>query len=170
MAVRDLIPRRAGRRGGLMRREADDPFRSLHRQMDRLFDDFLHGFELSPWVGEQWPTLSGTYAPQVDVAEDETHVTVTAELPGMEEKDIDVALAHGNLTLKGEKREEKESKERGYYRSERSYGSFARTIPLPCEVEEDKVSATFKKGVLTITLPKSPEARREVKHIEVKAE
>jgi len=170
MAVRDLIPRMAGRRGGLMRREADDPFRSLHRQMDRLFDDFLHGFELSPWAGEHWPTMSGRYAPQVDVTEAETDVTVTVELPGMEEKDIDVALAHGNLTLKGEKREEKESKEHGYYRSERSYGSFARTIPLPCEVEEDQVSATFKKGVLTITLPKSPEARREVKHIEVKTD
>jgi HSP20 family protein len=114
--------------------------------------------------------MSGTYAPQVDVTEGNTDVTVTVELPGMEEKDIDVALAHGNLTLKGEKREEKESKERGYYHSERSYGSFTRTIPLPCEVEEDKVAATFKKGVLTITLPKSPEARREVKHIEVKVE
>jgi len=170
MAVRDLIPRKAGRRGGLIRREQDDPFRSLHRQMGRLFDDFLHGFELSPWAGKRWPTMSRGYAPQIGVTENDTEVTVTAELPGMEEKDIDVSLAHGNLTLKGEKREEKESQELGYYRSERSYGSFARTIPLPCEVEEDKVSATFKKGVLTISLPKSPEARREVKHIEVKTD
>lgn len=170
MAVRDLIPHRAGRRGGLIRREEDDPFRSLHREMDRLFDDFLHGFELAPWMGERRPTMSRGYAPQIDVTESDTEVIVTAELPGMEEKDIDVSLAHGGLTLKGEKREEKESKERGYYRSERSYGSFARTIPLPCEVVEDKVSATFKKGVLTITLPKTPEARREVKHIEVKTD
>jgi HSP20 family protein len=170
MAVRDLMPWRAGRRGGLIRREEDDPFRSLHREMDRLFDDFVHGFELAPWMGERWPTMSRGYAPQIDVTESDTEVIVTAELPGMEEKDIDVSLGHGALTMKGEKREAKESKERGYYRSERSYGSFARTIPLPCEVEEDKVSATFKKGVLTISLPKTPEARREVKHIEVKTD
>lgn len=83
MAVRDLIPRKAGRRGGLIRREQDDPFRSLHRQMDRLFDDFLHGFDLSPWAGERWPTMSRGYAPQIDVTENDTEVTVTAELPGM---------------------------------------------------------------------------------------
>ncbi|MGD2063822.1 MAG: Hsp20/alpha crystallin family protein [Nitrospirota bacterium] len=170
MAVRDLIPWRDRRREVPVRRDEADPFHSLHREMDRLFDDFLHGFELAPWMGDRWPTMSRGYAPQVDVAETDTEVIVTAELPGMEEKDIDVALAHGNLALKGEKREEKESKERGYYRSERSYGSFARTIPLPCEVEEDKVSATFKKGVLTISLPKTPEARREVKHIDVKTD
>jgi HSP20 family protein len=96
---------------------------------------------------------------------------VKAELPGVEEKDLDLQLAEGMLTIKGEKKQEREEGEKGkgYYMMERSYGSFFRRIPLPTEVQEDKVEARFKNGVLMVSLPKSPEATAKVKRIEVKS-
>jgi HSP20 family protein len=96
----------------------------------------------------------GAFNPHVDVTENDQEIKVVAELPGLTEKDVEVSLANDMLTISGEKKAEKEDKGENYYRLERSYGSFQRTIPLPTEVEADKVDATFKNGVLQITLPK----------------
>jgi HSP20 family protein len=136
--------------------------------MNRLdfFDDFFRGgFGLEPVERRL-----GAFTPSVDVSEDDKQVKVTAELPGMDEKDIDVSLSKDSLTIKGEKKEEKEEKKKDYYRMERSYGSFSRTIALPVEVDTDKVRAEFRKGILTVTMPKTSKAIEETKKISVKAE
>lgn len=111
----------------------------------------------------------GAFNPQVDVTENDQEIKVAAELPGLTEKDVEVSLANDMLTISGEKRAEKEDKGENYYRMERSYGSFQRTIPLPTEVEANKVDATFKNGVLTVTLPKSAQAVQNRKKIAIKA-
>ena len=150
-----------------VRREWEYPFGAFQRQMNKLFDDFFGGFEVSPWAPVE-RILAGAYTPHVDVSETDKEIKVSAELPGMDEKDIDVSLTRDTLTIKGEKKEELENKGKDYYKMERSYGSFTRSIPLPVEVDTDKVQATFKKGVLEITLPKSAKAIQETKKIPVK--
>jgi len=142
--------------------EERDPFTALQRRMNRLFEDFTRGFEMTPFGEQNW-------MPRVNVSENDKEVCVTAELPGMEEKDLDVTLAKNALTLKGEKKEEREEKDRNYHRVERTYGSFYREIPLPVEVEADKVDAKFKNGVLTVTLPKSHQAQAAAKKVTVKS-
>ena len=168
MALRNLIPRRHTARPLAVRREEGSPFALLRDEMDHLFDDFLRGFE-GWWPMERFAPTTGGYLPQVDVSEDDTQVVVTAELPGMKEDEIDISIAGDLLTLKGEKQEERETKERDYVRTERSFGSIRRTVQLPCEVEEEGATATYKRGILTVTLPKSERARKERHHIEVKA-
>jgi HSP20 family protein len=152
------------------------PFETLHREIDRLFEDFGGGswrspfrrsaFEVEPfWPrGETWAT-----APAMDVADTDKAYEVTAELPGMSESDVEVVASNGVLTIKGEKKEEKEEKEKDYYLSERRYGSFERRMQIPEDVDADKIEAAFKKGVLTVTLPKKAEAQKPVKKIEIKA-
>ena len=125
---------------------------SFRKEMDRLFDRFFE--PASP----EMRTL-GDWAPTVDVTEDKDTITVKAELPGVEQKDIAVSLQDGMLSIKGEKRAEKEEKDKRYHRVERSYGAFYRSIQLPSAVDAAKVAATFKDGVVTITLPKAPEAK-----------
>ncbi len=139
---------------------ARDPFLALRREMDALFDGFF-----GATGGVQ--TLE-TFEPRVDVAENDKEVRITAELPGVEEKDVEVSLSRDAITIKGEKREEKEEKGKEQYRMERSYGAFRRSFSLPCEVDADKATASFKKGVLTVMLPKTAEAAKS-KKIEVKA-
>ncbi len=117
-------------------------------EMDRLFDRF--------WDGEEAP---GAWDPKVDIAETKDAFTVKAEVPGIEPKDIQVTLENGVLMLRGEKRQEKEEKDERYYRVERSYGSFARSLRLPANVDGTKVNASFKHGLLTVMLPKTVEAR-----------
>lgn len=124
----------------------------LRKEVDRLFDRFFE----SGWP--ETPAL-GDWEPTVDVTEDKDTVTVKAELPGVEQKDIGVSLQDGVLTIKGEKQAEKEEKDKRHHRVERSYGAFLRAIRLPAAVETGKVTATFKDGVVTITLPKAPEAK-----------
>jgi len=149
-----------------VKREAHHPFSLMHSDMESLFDDFFRGFDLDPFFG---PDIS-SYSPKVDVKEGDKEIRVLAELPGMNEKDINVTLNKDSLTLRGEKKEEKEGNEKGYHRLERSYGSFCRTIPLPVEIESDKVSASYKKGILTITIPKSEKAIEEKKKIKIAVE
>ena len=152
------------------------PFESLHREIDRLFDDVGQGFWRSPFrrplvdLEPLWPQkLSWTAAPAVDFVEGAKAYEVTAELPGMDEKNIEVKVVNGGLTIKGEKKEEKEEKEKGYYLSERRFGSFERYLRIPEGVDTDKIDASFKKGVLTVTLPKKPEAQKPEKKIDIKA-
>lgn len=163
MAIRNLVP--FGKKSVPVKREDESPFALLRREMDSLFDNFFRGFDLEPFESRM-----GAFSPKVDVTENDKEIKISAELPGMDEKDIDVSLQKDMLTIKGEKKEEKEDKGKDYYRMERSYGSFSRTIPLPVEVETDKVEAKFKKGVLNITLPKSAKAVAETKKIAVKVE
>lgn len=125
---------------------------SLRREMDRLFDRFLE--RASP----ELPTLDD-WEPTVDVSENKEAVIVKTELPGVEQKDIAVSLQDGVLTIKGEKEAEKEEKDKRYHRVERSYGAFFRSLRVPAAVEAGKVTATFRDGVVTITLPKAPEAK-----------
>ena len=146
-------------------RELMNPFAAFRNEMDRLMDDFLGGFDLRPFSSRP-----DNFTPRIDVLDTDKEVRVSAELPGMDGKDIELSLTGEVLTIKGEKKEEKEEKGKDYYRSERSYGSFVRTVPLPVEVDTTKVEASFKKGVLTVTMPKTPKAIGGTKRIEVKAE
>lgn len=135
---------------------AEDPFAAMRREMDRLFDEMTRSFGLPHTaLGE------GVMAPRVDVRETEDAIVVQAELPGVEEGDVEIEFADGVLTLRGEKKQEheEEEKEKGYYLMERSYGTFLRRIPIPAEVDEEGIRAVFDKGVLTVTLPKKPEAQ-----------
>ena len=131
---------------------SDQPVLTFQQEMNRLFDDFFGRSALEPFgaFGQDWDTFS----PRVDVSETDSEIVVSAELPGLDDEDIEVNLARGLLTISGEKKQEKEKKGRNYYRVERSYGSFQRSVALPAEVDTSKVDAVFKKGVLTVTLPK----------------
>jgi len=148
-----------------VRKQEVGPFADFRTEMNSLFDNFFRGFELEP----SWARL-GAFNPRIDVRESEKEISVSAELPGLDDKDIDVSLTRDAVTIKGEKKKEKESKGKDFYRMERSYGSFTRTIPLPAEVDTDKVRAEFKKGVLNISLPKTVKAIKGTKRISVKAE
>lgn len=153
------------------------PLQNLRREVDRLFDDFDGGFwrapfrrsllEMQPFFGRaaRWAT-----EPVVDFVEKEKTFEIMAELPGMDEKNIEVKLANGELTIKGEKHEEKEEKKKDYYLHERNYGAFERCFALPNGVDPEKIEASFKKGILTVILPKKPETIKAEKKIEVKAE
>ena len=162
--IRNLLPTVWRRSETPLRRAEESPFLALHREMNRMFDDFSRGFDLSPFDGG-W---SWGFSPPVDVREDEKEVTVKAELPGMEEKDIEVNLADNGLTIKGEKKAEKEEKGKDNWYRETSYGAFHRFIPLPEGLDREKVDARFKNGVLTVTLPRLEEAK--AKKIAVKTE
>lgn len=166
MDIRDLIPWSWGRRSVPVRHEEEDPFRALQRNVYKVFDDFMSDFSLEPFGSSRFTGFS----PRVDVTESDKEIKVSAELPGLDEKDVDVSVTKKAVTIKGEKKEESEEKSEGYYRAERTYGSFQRTIPLTCEIDTEKVEAGFKKGVLTVTLPKTPEAMLETKKIAVKSE
>jgi HSP20 family protein len=166
MNISDLVPWQNRNRVRVQRNDEPGtrPLGPWQRDMD-LFDDFFRGFEMTPFGQDRWAGFS----PKVDVTENEKEICVMAELPGIDENEVDVTLNRDSLTIKGEKRAEKEDKGDNYYRMERSYGSFQRTIPLPAElIDGDQVDATFKNGVLTVTLPKRPETRQSFKRIAVK--
>jgi HSP20 family protein len=144
------------------------PFMGLthwDRDMERMMEDFF-GRRWRPWWPERWFKGEGAelIAPALDLYEEKDDIVVKAEIPGIDKNNIEVNLADHTLTIKGEKKKEEETKEENYYRSERSYGAFLRTIELPKEVHADKVKATFKNGVLEVRLPKTEEAKaKEVK-------
>jgi HSP20 family protein len=163
MAIRDLVPWN-NRSRDVSTRRADDsnPFLTLHREMNRLFDDAFRGFDLTSGADRFFDRAMGW--PHIEVSQSDKELKVTAELPGLDEKDVDVELANGVLAIRGEKKTETEDKERMF--SERYYGRFERQIPVD-DVDQDKVAASFKNGVLTVTLPKSPEAQQKVKRIAI---
>ena len=153
-----------------------DVWQSLRGDMDRLFDRFAGGFGLPSFrrvfdVEPAWRSESSVSlaAPAVDVTEDDKAYKITAELPGLEQKNIDITISGDMLTLKGEKRYEKEEKDKNRYMSERAYGSFQRSFTLPEGIDRDKIAADLSRGVLTVTLPKTEQAQKQQKKIEVKA-
>ena len=151
-------------------------FDTLRREIDQVFDSFNWGSWGFPFArsrfGLEMPNVRSAsieIAPAVDVAERDKEYEITAELPGLDEKNIEVKLANGVLTIRGEKNEEKEEKQKDYHLSERSYGSFMRSFQLPEGVEEGKIAASFVKGVLTVKVPKSTQALKNEKTINIKA-
>ena len=154
----------------------DRPLQTLRRQVDRLFEDFQRGYWHLPFsrtVFDVEPFWRGDFAfgavPSVDIVEKDNAYKVSAELPGIAASDIDVKFSDGMLTISGEKQEEKEEKKKDYFLSERRYGSFKRSFRVAEGVDADKIEASFKNGVLTVTLPKTAEARKNTKTITVKA-
>jgi len=143
-----------------------DPFKDIGKvrsEMDRLLDTFLFGV---PQKRDFWEEVE--WLPAVDVAETKDEIVVNAEIPGMDPKEFDISLNEGTLTIKGEKKLEKEEKEENYHLTERRFGTFTRSIPLLKKVESNKISASYKDGILKITLPKSGEAKK--KEIKIKVE
>ena len=151
---------------------ADHPILSLWEDMDRMFARYFKApVSFSPMGSSmtkalEWPGAGGM-VPKVDVKESKKAVTISAELPGMEEKDIELTVHDGYLTLKGEKKEESEKEEEDVHVMERRYGSFRRTFPIGQEVETDKIAAKFDKGVLKITLPKNGEKKAKERKIAI---
>jgi HSP20 family protein len=138
-----------------------DELTSFRREMDRLWDRFFSERPALDMLEKGWE-------PTMDITETKSDLIVKAELPGIDPKEIDISLTGDTLTIKGEKQQEKEEKEENYYRIERSYGIFSRTIKLPVSVQNDKIKASYQHGVLKITLPKSEEAKQ--KQIKIKVE
>jgi HSP20 family protein len=165
--LRELIPwtRSAGRLAAGS--QPEDLFAQLHREMNQLFDEAWHGFNLPAFADVA--TGGQALRPRIDIAETDKEVEVTVELPGLDEKDVDVTLADGVLTIKGEKKSERKEDGKGYQLSERSFGSFQRAVALPDGVDADKVTAEFTKGVLKVTAPKRPELHASAKKISIKA-
>ncbi len=164
-------------RGGLVE-GSWEPLTNLRGEIERLFDEFAPGWTHNPLrqsrqrVVEPSGTVVGwgTGVPAVDVVDKQKEVLVRAELPGLDQKDIDVRLSDDLLTISGEKKDEHEEGEEdgSYYVSERRYGTFERTIRVPQGIDADKAEASFSKGVLTVTLPKTREAQDRSKKIDVK--
>lgn len=169
MNVRDLIPwgRSNGNQVPTVFRDSDrDPFLSLHREVNRLFDDVFRSFDRNLPAFDSLASF-GRGWPSVEISETEKEIRITAEVPGLEEKDIELVLDDGVLTLRGEKRSETEDKDKQY--SERFYGRFERRIPVGREIVEDKIDARFKNGVLNLVLPKTEKAQSQVKRIAIKS-
>lgn len=162
MANRDLTPWR----GGAPSLFGRDPFMNFRREMDRLFDDFFTPGEPRSFAA---PALSQAgLMPSLDVDETEQAYTVSAELPGIDPKDVELDLRDNALTLRGEKRSERKEEDGGRRYSERSFGRFERTIPFASEVDADRIEASFENGLLKVTLPKNAKARDKTRRIEIK--
>ncbi|HIP77382.1 MAG TPA: Hsp20/alpha crystallin family protein [Kiloniellaceae bacterium] len=159
MALKDLTPWSHGKAG------AASSISDLHREVDRVFDDFWRGFGRPSLFAGNSEAMS--FDIRVDTSEDDKAYHVTAELPGMTEKDVEVTFADNRLTISGEKKEEREVKEENYHRRERSFGSFRRSFTLPGDIDEAKIAATFKDGVMSVDLPKTKTAQKKAKKITI---
>lgn len=140
-----------------------EPFKTMRRELDRLFEDFTRGFGVPVQEAES------LLAPRIDVAESDKEIEVTAELPGLDEKDVEVSVVDDLLTVRGEKKREKEEKGKDYQLVERSYGSFIRQLRLPFDADPGKVSASFKNGVLTVKVAKPKEIQAKTFKVPIKA-
>jgi HSP20 family protein len=163
MSVTQLIPWNRNR-SSLVRSSNRDPFFTLQREVNRVFDDIWSGFDMPPMRGgiadsNGWPT--------VDLVEHDKDFLLNVELPGMDEKDIDIQFADGTLILRGERKEEREEAKGDQRYSERMYGRFERHIPLGVEIELAEAKATLKNGLLTVVLPKAAQAKPEKHRIPV---
>lgn len=164
MALKDIVPWR--KQSSLA---PSDYFQSFRDQMDRLFNEFWSDFPGTSSVMPRAESHLGRFVPSIEVGEDKERVCVTAELPGLSERDIHLTLsANGDqLILKGEKKFEEERKEQSFYRNERVYGSFQRVVGLPARVDPEKVTATFKNGVLDVKMAKLPESASGIRQIQI---
>lgn len=169
--MKDLIPWRKKGESLMPFRPKDEPVKALQRRMNDLFDDFFEGvedmFSFAPLARRDERWLRET--PRFEVSETDDDFVVKAELPGMDEKDIEVSLEGDELVIRGEKKHEHEEKRRDYHVSEMSYGEFSRRIQLPTGVDRDKTKAVFKNGVLTLSLPKTEQGKTPRKRIDVTA-
>ena len=139
------------------------PLVNFHREIDRVFDQAFQGFGRSAWPFADGAVLK----PTLDLAATEKEYAINVEIPGVDEKDVDLEIVNDTLTIRGEKRQETEQKGNSYYRMERAYGSFQRVLSLPEDVDQDGVKATFRKGVLAITMPRKPRPHADVRKIAV---
>ncbi len=147
------------------------PWHQFHQDIDRLFEQAFHGFGQTPFGLDRsgFPRFSdGILKPTLDLSATDKDYTIAVEIPGVDENDVKLEIANDVLTISGEKKQEKEEKEKNYYRMERSYGSFQRVLSLPEDADQNAVKATFKKGVLTVTMPRKALPKSETKRIEVK--
>jgi HSP20 family protein len=167
MASRSLMP---FSRNTQMSRwgEDTDPFLQMRREMNRLFDDVFSGFGGFGLPSAFGPALQQMpAAPKIDVSETENEIQIKAEMPGIDQNDVEVLLEDDRLIIRGEKKEEREDKDRNYHVRERVQGVFSRTLPLPFAPDPNQVKAEFKDGVMTITIPKPPEVKQRQHRIDV---
>jgi HSP20 family protein len=157
--LKTLLPRR-------WRADEENGFTTLQRAMNELFEDYAPVLEAPDFSGLS--TGRPAWIPRLDVVEGDKEITVTADLPGLDEKQVEVRMVGGTLTIQGEKRTQHEAKDKTFHRCERSWGAFARQVQLPCEIDPRNTKAIFDKGVLTVTLPKAQPAERSACRIEVK--
>jgi HSP20 family protein len=160
-----LVPWRDKSQTPAPRDEYHDPFLAFRREVDRIFDDFFSGFGRRA-VGSPFGPWS-TATPSMDLTDNEKEIVVTAEMPGLDEKDFEVTVSGDLLTLKGEKKDENEHRNGDAYYMERRFGSFSRSVRLPFEVKDEKVDARYEKGVLTIRVPKPADLQRQARRIDV---
>lgn len=154
---------------GLVLRNSIEQF---HRQIDKIFDDALRGWGSMPSAPNSAflpGTNGGLLRPTLDLGASDEEYTVTVEIPGVDEKEIKLEIANDTLTIQGEKRQKNEETGKNYYRMERSYGSFQRVLALPEDADQDGVTASFKNGILSVTMPRKPLPKSDVKRIEVKS-
>jgi HSP20 family protein len=169
----------AGTSVTLQRSSTDDQLPALsgslarfHQEIDRLFDQAFRGFDMSPFGLNRTLASSmsnGMLRPTLDLGATDPAYTVSVEVPGVDKKDVKVKIANDTLTILGEKRQETEEKEKNYYRMERSYGSFQRVLSLPEDADPEGVAATFKNGVLTVTMPRKAAPQAHVQQIEIQS-
>lgn len=151
------------------------PLQQLQSEIDRMFNNFFRGFSpplagLSPLPSLRIPGLpEGVIKPSLDISSSEKEYTITVEVPGVDDKDVKVEVNGNNLIISGEKKQESKEKEKNFYREERCYGSFQRVLSLPEDAEKDKIKASFKKGVLNLTIPRQAVPASQVKKIEIES-
>ena len=168
MVLRDLLPIKKHNRAINVRPAEDESIFGLQRRMNRLFEDFFGDWGLEPLAG--FGQTEREFMPSIDVAETDKDITVTAELAGLDQKDVELTLNNDILTIRGHKEKESEHKDAKHYHKECSYGAFVRSIQLPAEVDQDKVKAEFKKGVLKICLPKVETETTKAKKIDIQSD
>ena len=167
MAITDIIPRNRNRALATRPQDVVDPFNMLRRDVNRVFGNFLSDWTRPDRMLNMLDRQMGSFMPEIDVTETDKEFQVTADLPGMDEKDLEVTFVEGALSIKGEKREEHEEEKGNMFHSERRYGAFERLIRISSDIDLNKAKASFKKGVLKITLPKTENARSNRKTIPV---
>lgn len=145
------------------------PIGRLHREVDRLFDYAFRGFGMAPFRSDIFPSMTdvGMLKPQVDIGATDTEYSITVEVPGVDEKDVKGEIANDTMTIRGEKKQEKEEKDKSFYRIERFYGSFQRILSLPVDADQENVKATFNKSILTIKMPRKDMPKSQVKQISI---